>query len=275
MQKNKAIRYLLISVWVGLFMVGEAQVGAQTRPTVFLYEQADVTGRDIVLGSIATIKSADEELTAKLAAVVVAPAALPGRSQRVTVGHIDTRLRQAGIDPRSLEFSGAPRVEVYTNTASEASVDRESVLEEIHPAPPVSVTPAVNTYTVVVATRNLARHHVLTQADLRLEERSGRVPATRTKVEDFLGKRVIRTVSYGSELNANLVEVPPLVETGKRVNIIAEMGNVRVSAPGRALATGGFGEIIRVENLTTRQIVQAQIVSSDVVRVETGGGVGN
>lgn len=85
---------------------------------------------------------------------------------------------------------------------------------------------------------------------------------------EVIGKRVKRTVYGSTVLREDLVELPPLVNRGDVVTIIAEAGALRITARGEAKAKGRKGERISVVNLDSRKRVYARVLDARTVKVE-------
>jgi len=221
---------------------------------VELRAEAWVDGQTVLLGEIAQLEG-DSELTAALAAVNVGTAPLAGTSRRLTVGQIEVRLRQAGINPRDLEFAGADAVVIYRGAA-------QPVVEEAEGHP------------VVVAARDIARLQIISADDLEIsyQARAG-ISGSSSNPADFVGKRATRNFPAGVALTLAGVETPPLIERGAAVTLVSEVGGVRATAPGIARAAGGLGEVIPVENVVSRQVVFGEIIDAETVRVTEGGAV--
>lgn len=121
---------------------------------------------------------------------------------------------------------------------------------------------------VPVLLRDLQRHQVVTKEDLVLKEVSLTQirPGTFTTYAEVVGYRTTRLIRSGLPLDRSALEVPPVVPYNGRVRLIAEYNGVYVETPGKALMDGGLGEIIKVENIATRQIVSAQVVGPNEVQ---------
>ncbi|HHT74283.1 MAG TPA: flagellar basal body P-ring formation protein FlgA [Firmicutes bacterium] len=232
-----------------------ARVAAQHQGVIHLQAEAWVEGQTVLLGHIASFEG-DAELTEALVEVNVGSAPLPGTSRRLTVGQIEVRLRQAGINPRDVEITGAAEVMVYRGAAQPSP--EHGVHEEGYP--------------VVVAAREISRLQIIAASDLeiRYESRPG-AAWNSGELEDFVGKRATRHFPSGAVLTLTGVEVPPLIERGTPVVIVSEVGGIKVSAPGVARAAGGLGEIIPVENTISKQVVYGEIMDAETVRVMVGG----
>jgi len=89
-----------------------------------------------------------------------------------------------------------------------------------------------------------------------------------TDPAEVIGQRVKRTVYGNTVLREDLVELPPLVQRGDIVTIIAEAGVLRITARGEAKAKGRKGERISVVNLDSRKRVYARVLDARTVKVE-------
>lgn len=122
---------------------------------------------------------------------------------------------------------------------------------------------------VVVARQDMPRHRVLTAADLVLKTVSiSKAPSGLvTDIAPAVGKRLRTRVSQGDCLNSRMLENPPLVEKGDRIKILAKSGTLRVSTLGIAKGSGGSGDQIPVENVTTNKTVMGRVTSASTVEV--------
>ncbi|MBI3327987.1 MAG: flagellar basal body P-ring formation protein FlgA [Nitrospinae bacterium] len=123
---------------------------------------------------------------------------------------------------------------------------------------------------VVVAAYPLARNHLMTEADIRLEERHlAQLPqGTFIDPQHVLGKRTRQGIGAGSVLHSQLLEAPPLIKRGAVVTILGESPWVTVVAQGQAKGDGARGEQIRVVNLSSRKEIYAEVVDASTVRVD-------
>lgn len=122
---------------------------------------------------------------------------------------------------------------------------------------------------VLVATRSLARGHVLSTADLALVERDRAASprdALRTP-EDGVGLRVKRSLPADQILRAQDVEPVPVVERGDRVTLVLQRGALRIQATGKAQETGGIGDWIRVVNLDSKREISGRVDQEGRVHV--------
>ena len=90
------------------------QIVPSEKASIVMNEKAVIAGRMILLGDIASIDSSDEAFITRLKKVEICSAAEPGFSQTLHIGYIKSRLRQQGIIPESIKWSGSERAEVET-----------------------------------------------------------------------------------------------------------------------------------------------------------------
>lgn len=83
----------------------------------------------------------------------------------------------------------------------------------------------------------------------------------------LIGKSPRRAVRSGMAVNMRNIGDPVTVEKGKLVSVILESGGMYLSISGRTMEAGGTGDVIRVENINSRKIIQAEVVSSQKVRI--------
>jgi flagella basal body P-ring formation protein FlgA len=122
----------------------------------------------------------------------------------------------------------------------------------------------------MVTRKPLRRYQTITEDDiLRKTMDLAKLPSTYLSAfEDVLGKRTRRKINAGVVLRSDLVELPPLVERGDVVSILAESEGLRVSAMGIAKESGCRGGRIRVVNMDSKKGVYARVVDSNTVKVE-------
>lgn len=85
------------------------------------------------------------------------------------------------------------------------------------------------------------------------------------------GARTLRLLPAGSVLLSSSIRRPPLLNNGDRITLIAQVSGVRVRASGKVLRNANIGDRIRVQNLGSREILQATIIDARTARVEAGG----
>jgi len=91
------------------------------------------------------------------------------------------------------------------------------------------------------------------------------------KVSDLAGKQATRPMHKGDTVYSVFVKQPPMIKRGDIITIIAQIGAISVRAEGKALKSGGRGDRLLVQNLRSKQMLQATIVDRHTVHVFTGG----
>jgi len=100
--------------------------GAGSPASVRVYDRAEVSSDQILLGAIARIDDSDPERLRGLSAVVLGRAPLPGKSRILEPALILTRLKQSGFDPAALDLQIPAEVTVGR---SATTIGREQVEE--------------------------------------------------------------------------------------------------------------------------------------------------
>jgi len=126
---------------------------------------------------------------------------------------------------------------------------------------------------LVVAARNIAVHEDITADNVRVERREvGRISGYITDLDKVIGLRARRPMTAGTPLSEALLDKPVVVKRGATVTILVQIGEMVVSAGGVAMQAGREGELIRVQNATSKRIVTARIVDKNTVQVKIYGG---
>lgn len=120
---------------------------------------------------------------------------------------------------------------------------------------------------VVHAARVIERGQTINAEQLQLQEVNiGK--ASRgfyNYLDEVVGQGAKRRVRAGQLIAPNLLTEPLLIRRGQQVTIIASQDGISASATGEALANGREGEVIRVRNLGSQKVIEAQVVEDGVV----------
>ena len=122
---------------------------------------------------------------------------------------------------------------------------------------------------MVVAVRQIDYGSVVTAGDVVLKkmdvsETQGRFLG---RIKDVLGKKTRSTIRPNSPFRADQLEKVPLIKSGQIVTVVAENGRMRVAITGRAKSSGGKGDIINVQNLSSLKEFPAKIVDANTVMI--------
>lgn len=120
---------------------------------------------------------------------------------------------------------------------------------------------------VVHAARVIERGQTISREQLQLQEVNiGKAPrGFYNSVDEVLGQGAKRRVRAGQLITPNLLTAPLLIRRGQQVTIVASQDGISASATGEALANGREGEVIRVRNLGSQKVIEAQVVEEGVV----------
>jgi len=186
---------------------------------------------------------------------------LPGRVE-VTVGSLDSRLKLAACD-QPLQTYDSP---------NGLSAGRGVIGVRCEGSRPwklyVPVTIALMDQ-VVVSSRPLVRGQSVQAEDLILSEvdTSGLRKAYFTRIEDVVGLRSKRAISSGTTLHAGLLPRAELARRGSQVDLLAVTDGLHVQMRGKALADGGRGDRIQVQNLNSGRVITGTVAGSGLVQV--------
>ena len=92
-----------------LIISGMAQAA---NVSITLKENAVVKGAQIHLGDICHIESLDPDLGQRLDRLVIAKAPQPGRSRKISIDYLSLRIKQMGLSPDAIRFSGPEQIHV-------------------------------------------------------------------------------------------------------------------------------------------------------------------
>ena len=184
------------------------------------------------------------------------------RHADVRAGHLDSRLRLAECDVPLQAVLRAGGRTLGNDTVGVRCAGSKTWSRYV----PVKISVREQ---VVVAARPLPKGAVLENQDLKLVEadiselRSGYY----SDIGQVIGKQLRRNMKIGSEIIMNGVKDPLQVKRGQAINLVAQIGGLRVQMKGKALADGSAGERIRVRNLSSKRVVEGVISSPTTVMV--------
>lgn len=122
---------------------------------------------------------------------------------------------------------------------------------------------------LVVAARQLPAGTVLSADDLQMLKmdlaQAAGYPVT--SMQDAVGKKVRIALRSGAVVKSNQLVAVPVVVSGQLVTIVAESGGLRITIAGRAKSSGGTGDLVRVQNLSSGKELPARVVDASTVEV--------
>lgn len=126
---------------------------------------------------------------------------------------------------------------------------------------------------VVVPVRDIARGEVITEADLvygSVPDSAG-ISGIVTSMDALAGMEARRVLRAGETVRPDDVRHPILVQRGATVTMTFEAPGVSVTAMGRAMSEGGYGETVSVQNIASYRQVSAIVTGPGQVRAVGGG----
>ncbi len=122
---------------------------------------------------------------------------------------------------------------------------------------------------VYVSTRYLQRGIKLKQGDFILERHniSSHAIGYVTDINAIEGKILRRPLRHNVIIPPIALHEPMLIKRGEEVTILAKNMGIKVHMKGKALKNGSEGEVIRVQNLSSKRIIEGKVLSAGVVGV--------
>lgn len=116
------------------------------------------------------------------------------------------------------------------------------------------LSPSVAAETVVAA-RTIRSQAILTEGDLKLAP--GATPGAIATISEALGKETRVVLYAGRPVMPNQIGRPALIERNAMISLVYVTPVMRISTEGRSLGRAGYGEPVRVLNISSRTTVTA------------------
>jgi len=123
---------------------------------------------------------------------------------------------------------------------------------------------------VVVSTRGILRDAVIGPDDVTVTSKwmDTATAGTLTDAGDAVGKKATARLNPGTEITRQMLRTAPVVKKGEVVRIVLESGPMTISAVGLSQEDGGQGDLIRVQNVSSKKIIFARVMGAALVRVD-------
>ncbi len=183
-------------------------------------------------------------------------------------------MSNSGVDPQRLQH---PRIEVMP--VSQLPLGRPQLTIRIFDNEQIAFARAATfevtrRQNVIVAASSLDRNHQITSESVREEIRFVDSHLDQLKVSQLTGRRVSTPLRTGEIVTSRHVgevvveEEPILVQPREPVRLIAKKGRLVVTIPvAEALQAGRKGQLVRVRNIQSNQIVTGEVVGRGEVHV--------
>ena len=102
---------------------------AATGPiSISIPDKVDIDSPDVVLGELARIAGADQDLTKQLEGIVIGRAPLAGNSRTISRDYVLLRLRQSGYDPALMTIRAPEKVTLSRRAVTISAADLEMMV---------------------------------------------------------------------------------------------------------------------------------------------------
>ena len=246
----------------------------EVRPQVEIPSEAAVTLRDVCRWS-----EEDQAALSPYADVVVCKKS----GESITVDQIRSALRDAGVDLKSVQFSGAATCAV---TQDGDSAKRQApVAPAAEPVVSVSATaaaPATQSIAIapatqpqyfqeqLVLTRALSSGQTLVKSDVAIKRVQVDAPATQpaTTIDQLIGQAAARDLRAGEMLGIDDVKSPQAIAAGQFMTVSLKIGpDKSVETVAKALNAGASGDIIEAKNESTGEVYNVTITGPNAGQV--------
>jgi flagella basal body P-ring formation protein FlgA len=122
---------------------------------------------------------------------------------------------------------------------------------------------------VVVSTKSLPKNVRINRDDVRLVKRwFNRLPSNIISNPDaVVGMKLRTNIKPNTEITGNMVRSIPMVKRGKPVRIVFENGPIRITTIGLSEQDGLHGELIKVRNVSSKNMIYARVTGNSLVKV--------
>ncbi len=122
---------------------------------------------------------------------------------------------------------------------------------------------------VLVLTRSLNRGEIISADMLSLQSRdTATLPyGYLSNLSDATGKTLKRPMIAGSVLSPDAMEAQRIIKRGQLVTVVSRIGGLEVRAQATALSDAGQGERLRVENKSSKRVIEGVVRSADTIEI--------
>lgn len=123
---------------------------------------------------------------------------------------------------------------------------------------------------VVVAKHLINRDQALRPSDLRLERKKSQQlrQGYFDSIQSLTGLKPKYAIRAGEVISPNRVTKPKMVQRGREVTLIAASGGIAVRTKAKALENATLGDVVSVQNLSSKKRVQGVVIGHATVQVQ-------
>lgn len=124
---------------------------------------------------------------------------------------------------------------------------------------------------VVIAKEQIRLKELFSTDNLRYERADiGKVSAGYfTDMNKVIGLASRRSLKPGMVITDSMIAKPILIKRGSVINVVARVGSMEVTTMGQAMQDGVEGQIIRVQNVSSKKFISAKVLDETTVQVLT------
>ena len=112
---------------------------------------------------------------------------------------------------------------------------------------------------VLTYARNLAAGEIVQPADLIWGKAAAAPADTPSDPDAVIGMAAKRALRAGSSVSARDVGAAQVIKAGEIITVLYEADGISLALQGKAMAAGGVGETISVQNTASKKLIQALV----------------
>jgi len=270
-------------------------------------------GSVVLLGDIAELsnggaqsRSSSDEASldvATLSRIELFPSPGVARSRTIRRREIRELLSLHGVDPQSIEFSGAssvivrtdaqPRLQPVTAASHTKIAGAGQTLDQalrsvakpiglanqIVPTPTVEAQPGPQTELLLAPVRNIRRGEIIRASNVALvpvplagtgsASALGIRPVSHS--EEVIGMAATRSIAANQPIDLRALERPIVVRRGDLVTVTSQAPGVRVETVARAKDNAALGDLVVLESIVNRKTYTARVTGTKMAAVYASG----
>lgn len=138
-------------------------------------------------------------------------------------------------------------------------------------AAPSGAAAQQQTVEITVLSSAVKAGEIISASDLETQAVDARKARGALAMAEIAGLEARRPLTAGSPVRAHDLRQPNLIKKGQAVTMVVSHGNLTIAAKGKALEDGAKGSIVRVQNITSNQVIQGEVTATGLVAVSSGG----
>lgn len=121
----------------------------------------------------------------------------------------------------------------------------------------------------VIIVKLVSRGDFLTRADLGLQTLSRNGGGGFTDIDELVGRRAKKSLRAGIVVHDRHLQTDWMVQAKQTVSVVNNAGGIQVTSSGIAMENGRLGDLIKVRNLSSNNILHGFVVGSKKISIGT------